>query len=214
MCFSMASSVVAGAILTTAGGYMMHYVGNTSRLRFLASIPLFFGVQQLCEAVVWFSQGQLGYDFLGIIAAYLFLFFAFIWWPSWMPFSLWFAQENKSRLCHLRTLWIVGSVVSIIGIALIAVAPMSVSVVNCSIMYRFDTQLLAQFYPLYVVGYAVAVIVPFFVSSLPYAKVLGVAVTLGMAAAYAFWYYTFISVWCFFAALVSFFIFLVIRGRR
>src|SRR5690606_8023290 len=57
----------------------------------LALIPWFFAIQQASEGFVWLKIPE------GIAAKNIFLFFAYVFWPIWIPFSLYFAEENPIR---------------------------------------------------------------------------------------------------------------------
>src|SRR5438132_14411320 len=94
MCFSPEASFAVGALLIPAGLYCIRSASRKDR-RFLgfALLPLLFGVQQLCEGLVWVG---LEHDNMPLAkgAALLFLFFALFFWPFWVPFSVSFIEPR------------------------------------------------------------------------------------------------------------------------
>jgi len=93
MCFSATASFTAGVILTVTGVYTLRQVKSKSILPF-ASIPLLFGIQQIIEGIVWMSFNE---PVLHGIATYLFVLFAYVLWPTFVPVSIWLIEENPIR---------------------------------------------------------------------------------------------------------------------
>lgn len=96
MCFSAPVSFAATALLLPAGFYGLR-VASQSNPRYLplAAIPISFGVQQACEGLVWLgletnssSQVHLG--------AFGFLVFAYWFWLFWAPWSVTIAETNPN----------------------------------------------------------------------------------------------------------------------
>ncbi len=54
MCFSPEASFTASAVITTVGIISLKKSQNTES-KIMACIPLFFGLQQFAEGVVWLS---------------------------------------------------------------------------------------------------------------------------------------------------------------
>src|SRR5258708_7431556 len=112
MCFSAQASFAASAALLPAGVYC---VGSPLRWRWgmllLALVPLAFSVQQFAEGLVWRGLEQ-GDALLVQNASVLFLFFAIVFWPFWIPLSLIpLATGNKSTgilvaLAVLSLVWL------------------------------------------------------------------------------------------------------------
>jgi hypothetical protein len=65
-----------------------------------------------------------------------------------------------------------------------------------------------------VLFYCISTITPFFVSSIPYAWVLGIIIGIGLIIAYTFYIMAFPSVWCFFAAASSVLLYFMIRKNK
>lgn len=75
MCFSAAASFAGGVIICSIGVATLRKVDKPSQIVF-ASIPLFFGIQQLIEGVVWLSLTYPLYYGPSMTPSYLFLIMA------------------------------------------------------------------------------------------------------------------------------------------
>lgn len=89
MCFSATASFASMAVLTPCGvAACQLMLADHRELLPLAAMPLFFGLQQGLEGLVWTQQNV----FIGTrAAALLYLSFAlFFWliWPSLVPYQL------------------------------------------------------------------------------------------------------------------------------
>lgn len=186
MCFSAPVSFTAAAILTTTSAILLRRLKHKKHLA-LALIPLFFGLQQFAEGLVWINV-------IPTFAIITYLFFAFVFWPIYIPFSFWFAEKNKATLVLLA-----------LGLGIAAYLAMNVfssqaRFVHHSIQYGAPEK--KDFIPFLL--YLCATTIPFFLSRIPQMKMLGIVAAIsGLFIAYI---YTtlFVSLWCFFAAIVSF----------
>lgn len=90
MCFSANVSFTASIVLAIIGTCLLK---KTKKQIFvpLALIPWFFAIQQASEGFVWLALPEESF------ARNIFLFFAYFVWPIWVPFSVWFAEENRKR---------------------------------------------------------------------------------------------------------------------
>ncbi|MHC4956445.1 MAG: DUF6629 family protein, partial [Planctomycetota bacterium] len=87
MCFSAEASFATGAVLVPAGIYCVRTsLERDPRYLALAVSPLVFAVQQACEGFVWLGLDRGDHD-LARYASAVFLFFAIVFWPSWVPLS-------------------------------------------------------------------------------------------------------------------------------
>jgi hypothetical protein len=71
MCFSAEASFAGGIIITSIGVATITKVHKPSQLLF-ASIPLFFGIQQIVEGILWLTIPDPEYFKLQKIATYFF----------------------------------------------------------------------------------------------------------------------------------------------
>lgn len=98
MCFSPVASFVAFAVLTVIGltGFALNLRYGPTKRRPLwwcpLAAPFFFGLQQGAEGFVWLhiQENEDG----NCDAAAIFSFFAYVWWPSFVPVM------GLSMACH------------------------------------------------------------------------------------------------------------------
>ncbi|MBL7884074.1 MAG: hypothetical protein JNL69_08390, partial [Bacteroidia bacterium] len=108
MCFSTSASFGAGIILTTIGIASIKKVKKPSQILY-ASMPILFGAQQFTEGFVWLSLTNDNYSSWQSIPTYLFIFFAQVLWPIWVPLSIFYIEENKIRKIILALLVGIGA---------------------------------------------------------------------------------------------------------
>lgn len=198
MCFSEKVSFATSAALTVVTFGCIWSVRGRKELYALAAIPLFFALQQAAEGVQWLVFKELwGSAKEAKSAKDLYIFIAFVVWPFWIPFSVWVAEKEGQRKRYLEILLMIGFFVAIFDAWKILFFPVAASAAQSSIQYEVEIPRI-MFWP-----YVIAVTLPWFVSSLPRTTILGIVFTIGVALAGYFYYDQFISVWCFFAGLVS-----------
>jgi hypothetical protein len=93
MCFSATASFGAGIVLSAIGVASLKKVIHPSQTLF-AAIPILFAVQQLCEGFLWLALTHPGYSFLQDFTTYLFLSFAQVLWPLYVPLAVYLFQEK------------------------------------------------------------------------------------------------------------------------
>lgn len=203
MCFCASASFIAGAFLLVVGAIALRKTRSSSAIMF-ASIPLFFGLQQIAEGFVWLTADMATYYPWHTIAKVGFLFFAFIIWPTWIPLSLYKLESNSFRkkilfffICY--GLFISSSLLA----ALIWYGP--VTHIEQHISYQILPEEIFSL-PVLIVLYATSTVAPFFVASSTLAWFLGTCFLISALISYYVFTRYFVSVWCFFAALISIFI--------
>ncbi|MCL5260836.1 MAG: hypothetical protein M1561_04045 [Gammaproteobacteria bacterium] len=209
MCFSATASFTVGAALIAISFYTIKsaYAKNKQYLLF-ACMPLFFGLQQIIEGLVWVGILQ-NNSLLIKIASLIFLLFALAFWPIFTPLSLYVIEtkNHEKRKMLLLALFIVGLIAGVVSYlsVLISMHTLSVKVVFSSINYSgggiYST--VANFYT---VAYVLATILPFFIVSNLRLRVFGVTFLFSAIVANYFYIDRRISVWCFFAAIISAFV--------
>ena len=110
MCFSATASFVAGSILVSTGIFTLYNIQKKSWIPF-ASIPLLFGIQQLIEGMVWLSMVP-GSIIPQWIVTYGFVFFSHVFWPFFVPFSIWLIEKHPLRKKIIGGIALVGVFVS------------------------------------------------------------------------------------------------------
>ena len=204
MCFSATASFVAGGTLSAAGVETLRHA-NTSERTPLAAIPLLFGVQQAIEGVVWIS---FGIPWLNALATHLFVLFSHVIWPAFIPFSVLMIEKHPGRRIVLTAFLLIGLATSLtlLFYALIVSTPIAHIVGNSVVYETFEPQI-----PLGLGFYVLATAIACIVSSHKMIRVFGMASLASFAIAYWSYQETFYSVWCFFAAILSFIIYIHLR---
>jgi hypothetical protein len=212
MCFSAPSSFIAATVLTGAGVASIKSCRSRSSYLF-ASMPLLFAIQQAAEGFVWLAHADQSFGVVYPLARLVFLSFALVVWPLWMPGSLLLLEEIKARFKVLLLLLSLGVLVSGYGLYCLILYHMNLAIVGGSLQYGVG-------YPqglwgnLYLLAYACATVAPFFVTSLSYAKVFGLLALISLIVTYIFMLEVLVSVWCFFAAILSFLILYIVRKNQ
>jgi hypothetical protein len=207
MCFSATASFSMAGILSLIG-YQCLKSTKAKNLIPLAAIPFIFAMQQLMEGLVWRNYPDV-YPY-----ANLFMFFAHFW-AFWIPFSLWKIEQLKWSRAILLVLMGVGSLFIMNGLWSL-VLPVPTEIIGHSIAYTipspsnhiFDYALLIS------ILYRLCVIGSCLVSSIPYIRIFGILLFLSERIAYWFWAKTFVSIWCFFAAILSMCVWYVVKNYR
>jgi len=199
MCFSAQASFGASLVLGIMGLYALRKASK--RNQFLAMVPVFFSIQQACEGVVWITYDTPSYALLTTLATYGFCFFAFFFWPIWIPATTLRMEISARRKAVLRGLLAIGGIVSLVLMFFMMQDGVQTTI-SCSHI-KYDIFLPSIFGHAGAFFYCVATILPLFVSSTRWLSLFG-ALTVGSVGLSYFCYYTFfVSVWCFFAALLS-----------
>lgn len=216
MCFSATASIASSALLATVGtGAAL--TSRDPRLKAFVMIPFLFSIQQLTEAMVWISLHQQGFEAsISSLAVKLFVFFAFAIWPFWIPWSIHSLEENPKRKNILKFCLSCGVIVfTYASAALILKAP-EARVLNHSLDYRFPDPIgwiPSTIQPLL---YFSSTVLPLLVTSHQLARKMGWLILGSLVLAKVIKAETLTSTWCFFSALVSLVIavILVLENRK
>jgi hypothetical protein len=142
---------------------------------------------------------------VGRLAQYFFLTFAFNLWPFWIPLSLYSVEEDERRKKILSIALCAGILLSVIYFINFLIYPVSAKIVNQSIQYGDGAS--SKYSLLQKLVYAGVVLIPCFISSVRYIWIFGILGAIAWIIAQGFYEVNFISVWCFFAAVISIVIF-------
>ncbi|PTN12323.1 DUF6629 family protein [Nitrosomonas aestuarii] len=208
MCFSATASFTVSAALVPVGVYCLNesYRSRCYQAYWpFALYPLIFGVQQAIEGWLWLilETGDAG---LIRIPALSFVFFSHFFWLFWIPYSCYKIEsaENKKQLFFIIT--VMGGLFGLVMYlpVLMFADWMSVSLIEHSISYEL-TLLLDDFVPRITVrgAYVLVILVPLLFSSEKYLRYFGIIIALSVLLVALLSAKTFISVWCFFAAILS-----------
>jgi hypothetical protein len=215
MCFSAEVSFTAAAILIPVGAITVHgaYRSNGKYLA-IAALPLFFGLQQLFEGLVW-TGSELSSDSMVQRYSMAYMFFSWLAWPVWVPFSTYFLEPCRRRYVYL-IFAIVGGMLGAVqyfpyfaheGWLVTKFLPNAISyqgtVLFDYIMQRELTNAI----------YLFVIVAPLLTSSNRRAQLFGVLVSMVAAITYLFFQYAYISMFCFGGAMMSLYIaYMVFHG--
>ncbi|MDD2471297.1 MAG: hypothetical protein PHT28_00005 [Dehalococcoidales bacterium] len=200
MCFSAPASFAGSAIIGGIGAAAQKKVVQPNQ-RLFALIPLLFAVQQLAEGILWITLASGAYQTLENIATYVFLVPALVLWPFVVPLSVYLMEERGIRKRILAVLLAAGGAVSLFYVYCLIFYDVTPQIHGLHILYaeNFPRSWMNIFYPFYVI----ATIAPLFVSSVRRMWVFGFMIAVSYLVASIFFSQYLISVWCFFAAIMS-----------
>ncbi len=211
MCFSPEASFAGGIIIAAVGIATIKKVHKPSQIIF-ASIPLFFGIQQVAEGFLWLSLPYPEYIFFQKVFTYIFLSMAVVIWPMMIPLSVLFMEKNKSRK---RVLWVllgVGTTLSLYYTVCLMIFNVNPQIMSYHIQY--NTGFPKSIALIIFATYLIATITPLFVSSIKRTHLLGILMFLSCLVTAIFFTQFLTSVWCFFAAIISGVIYWILRDSK
>ena len=208
MCFSATASFTASTVLATAGVFSVNKVCEIRYIP-LALIPFVFAFQQFCEGIVWMSFRYHGLVNLRETFGFLYLIIAQGIWPIVVPFSIWLLEPKNFRKNILTFLMFVGLIIGCYLGFQISTFPFTISVNKHHLIYSphrgsislFNNGLL----------YFLAVAIPPFLSSLRGMIAFGFFILTSFLFSVLYFPDNIISIWCYFAAVISLIIYLIIR---
>lgn len=210
MCFSAEVSFATAAVLIPVGlACLKQSININKSYMAFALLPFLFGVQQLLEGMVWLTLDGRHEDLLWP-SVFGYLFFSHFIWLLWIPLSSFLTESNRPRKKLFFIMTLVGLLFGGTLYIPILLQPdwVAVSIQQHSIYYDVK-QVYDALLPRYAstLIYSVIILIPLLLSSDRYNNVLGVLVTISGLLTWAFFGLVFISVWCFFSAIISAYIF-------
>ena len=207
MCFSASASFGASIVLTTIGVVTINKTETKSQL-FFASIPLIFAVQQFSEGFLWLALSNPNYAFMRWPTTYLFLFFAQVVWPIWVPFSIMKLEKVRKRKKIEKIILFIGTAVSLYLAFCLMFFHVEAKIIGMHIYYD-------QAYPKLIsnyggIFYVIATIIPPFLSKHKWMWAFGSAILISYIISNIFYSDYIVSVWCFFASIISIAVFSVL----
>lgn len=214
MCFSAGASFGASALLGVVGAVTITKAKTTPQ-RLFATIPFVFSVQQLSEGMLWLSLKNPGLEAGQSFFTYTFLVFAMMVWPVWIPFTIRLLEKDE-RTKRIMSILIGIGVVVFVGIGCILLLyPVHVMASHHHLHYRFDfPPQVKNLIWLFNLLYFIATILAPFISGIKRMKWLGVIFLASYLFAIIFYKGFVVSVWCYFAAILSIVVLWIIAGLR
>jgi hypothetical protein len=200
MCFSAGASFGASAVLGVVGVATIKKTKLSNQIPF-ASIPLLFAVQQAAEGVLWIGLSDISHVSWKHFPVYIFLVFAQLVWPVWIPFSILMLEENAARRTVIQVMLGAGITISLYLMYCMSAYDVKAEIHSGHILYTLDFP--TTFIWISSVLYFIPIVVPLFVSSVRTIPLLGLAVLMSFIGAKIYFAEHLISVWCFFAAMLS-----------
>jgi hypothetical protein len=211
MCFSAEASFAGGAIIAAIGVVTVTKVHKHSQLLF-ACIPLFFGLQQVTEGILWLTIPNPGHGGLLKFCTYLYLLMADILWPLIIPLSVLFMEENKNRKKYIKYLLMGGIALSVYYS--FCLLTFSVHPVIEGYHIRYDSNFPESMAMIAFAVYLIVTLTPLFISSIKRIHIMGILMFFSCVITALFFTQFLTSVWCFFAALISAVIFWILRDSK
>jgi len=159
-------------------------------------IPLLFGIQQLIEGIQWLIITP---STLSIILTYLFLLFAYVLWPAYMPLAVRCIEKDKGRKRILTYFSILGIGVSAFLLFHLFINIPTASIVNGNISYTLKIQRIPFGFMLYTIAAAGCCLI----SSYKFIRIYGVTLILAFSSSIYLYFHAWPSTWCFFSAILA-----------
>jgi hypothetical protein len=217
MCFSATASAATAATLIPIGAYCINIARkDMPSWLMLAAYPMAFGLQQAIEGAVWLGINS-NKPSLVDMASLGYVFFSHFFWLFWVPFSVYHMEMAGSRKRFLGILTILGFLYGLsLFIPLILRGDwLIVEVIQNSLLYKtsmiydgiVDRQVIRGIY-------ALQVFLALILSNNTKIQVFGVMILVSVIGTFVFFKYAFVSVWCFFAAILSAYLLIVLQSER
>jgi hypothetical protein len=206
MCFSATASFTTSALLLPVGIFTLSR-GPAAQRHYLAlaAFPLLFGIQQLWEGLLWL--GLTGHASIDVHSAALgFLFFVYLVWPPLVPLAAALIEPQPGRKRLFGAMAILGLLLGASLLVPLGTHPgwLDVTVAGNSIHYGILTLYDGRVDILVPrLLYAALILLPMLLASLPGLRRFGMLLLASLLVSALFYQFAFISVWCFFAALLS-----------
>ncbi|MBT9508647.1 DUF6629 family protein [Rhodoferax sp.] len=202
MCFSATASFSAGAFLLGLGTLTLKSARRPRELPF-AAIPLLFAIQQLIEGVIWLTF-RYEAPLLNAVMTHVYSFFSHVLWPIYVPVAVLLIEPPGRRQRALLVFVAAGVAVGAYLLYFLVAFPVVSRPTGQHIEYVSPHFFAAVTMTLYLLSTTVSPLL----STHRMVKAFGVLALLSFAGAYYFYAIWFISVWCFFAALLSIVVYL------
>ncbi|HVJ98572.1 MAG TPA: DUF6629 family protein [Acidimicrobiia bacterium] len=199
MCFSPEADAIVGGIVVAVGVDALRHTTAPKQLA-LAALPVVFGVHQITEAFVWWGLHGNVSDTIERAALWIYLLIALVALPAYVPLAVRLIEPLAGRRRIITALWALGLVVAVVLAAAMIREPINAAIDGRHIAYSVEGMRTGgPIIALYVLATCGALLA----CSYRDIAVLG-AVNLA-AVPLLMWLTSggFVSLWCFWAALVS-----------
>jgi hypothetical protein len=208
MCFSATASFASGGFLLGLGTMSLRTARHGRQLPF-AAIPLLFAVQQLSEGVIWWTFSH-DAPLFNSVMTHVYSFFSHVLWPAFIPLAVLLMEPPGWRRTALAIVVAIGATVGAYLLYMLFEFPVVSQPFGQHIEYVSPHFFAALTMTLYLIATTVSPLL----STHLRVRVFGAVSILAFAVAYAFYARWFISVWCFFAALLSVVVYFQLAAQR
>jgi hypothetical protein len=211
MCFSATSSFATSGASMLIGVATLKNLNQKNHLYF-ALIPLWFSIHQFIEGMLWLSLSENYSLNFQQIATTLFTSIGLIFWPVWIPFSILKMEPNSIRQKWIRLNLYFGLMMSSFLFFQFLLNKPSAEIIDNHIQYtiNYSYNWIEKFGGLYLIP----TVLSHFFSSNRFVQMLGILILGSFLMTKIFFPNYVFSVWCFFAALISGFIYLIIYVNK
>ena len=208
MCFSATASFTASVALTGIGVLALR-AAHTPGERMFALIPLLFAAQQATEGLVWMSYPW-DAPTLRAWATQVYSVFSHMVWPVFIPWAVRALEPVPWRRHVLALLGVAGFLSALFLLFGMVATPIEVVPTEGHLAYRSPH----FFLPISLTLYLAATTVGLGMSSQPVIRWFGVLALASAGFTYLVYARWFISVWCFYAAVLSVMVYIALASRR
>jgi len=206
VCFSATASFTAGTALSSVGGLTLRKSRGKLELP-IALVPLLFGIQQFTEGFLWLSLRN-DLPLVKTWATYIYSMFSHVLWPIFVPFAILLVETGRRRRTAISVFLALGLGVGLYLLYFIVRFPVTARIYGRTIFYDSPHLFIGGV----LVVYLLATCVSGLFSSHRCVNVFGVLAFVLAIAAYEVSVKTFVSVWCFFAAVLSLLVYVHFSG--
>ena len=218
MCLSETVSFAASGFLLAGGGYATHKAWKTNKKYLpVALMPIFAGLQQCSEGVVWTGMSS-GDPLTVLVSALGFIFFTWFMWPFWIPLAVYVLEPPESRRKHLFLAFaLIGLVFGLILYVPHLVNPewINVSISRDSLAYE-GTMLLDFMMPRILTNiiYLSLIIMPPLLSRYRHVNYFGLTLIAVVVVDFLFLRYAYISFFCLLAGMATLHLIYIIARNK
>lgn len=174
-----------------------------------AMIPLLFGIQQIVEGMIWLSFRNAS-PFPNTTLTLIYSLFSHVLWPMFVPLAVGLLETVAWRKKALAACQVAGAAVGLYLLYFIVQTPVTSRILGQHIVYESPHFYIAPV----MIFYLIATCVSSLLSSRKIIRIFGALSLTAFVAAYANHVATFVSVWCFFAAVLSFIVYCYFKQER
>jgi hypothetical protein len=211
MCFSAAASFAAAAIVGGIGIATLRNAAGVHRAVLpIAAFPVLFAVQQATEGFLWLDLGQPEPGVCRPILTHAFLAYAEVFWPVFAPLAALLIEPVPWRRRMIAISLAIGIALAGYLLFMMIANPYVAAIADGHIAYRN-----AATYPRGIeIPYVLATTISLLLSSHRLIQLLALIILAGFGVAYVSFYASYISIWCFFAAVASVVVYLFVKRAR